>query len=140
MRKLVPVTASAFAIALVLAGCTVTGPTENFSGLPDEEKLVDELEGGDEAVQVFWMHEGAQIGVAISGSSGCPIIGNDIKVIAPEGEGNTVEIITNTIPADKLCTMDFVPHTSVFWTPANVSTAEPLTVRVQGEDLTLDVK
>jgi len=140
MRKLVPLTVSAFAVAFVLAGCTVTGPTENFSGLPDEEQIVNETEAGDEGVQAFWLQEGSQIGVAISGSSTCPVIGSDIKVVAPEGEGNTIEIVTVPIPGDQICTMDFVPHTSVFWTPNNVSTAEPLTIRVADQELELPVK
>ncbi|GAA2240109.1 hypothetical protein N1031_12985 [Herbiconiux moechotypicola] len=139
MRKLLPVTAVA-AFALALAGCTVTGPTENFSGFPDEERLVHEIEGGDEAVQAFWMQEGSQLGIAISGSSTCPVIGSDIKVIEEAGEGNTVEITTVPIPENQICTMDYVPHTSVFWTPAKVSTAEPLTIRVQGEEITLATK
>jgi hypothetical protein len=139
MRKLLPVTAVA-AFALALAGCTVTGPTENFSGFPDEERLVTEIDEGAEGTVAFWMQEGSQLGIAISGSSGCPVIGSDIKVIEPGGEGNTVEITTVPIPANQVCTMDYVPHTSVFWTPADVSTAEPLTIRVQGEELTLDVK
>jgi hypothetical protein len=141
MRKLAPLAAAALAVAFVLSGCTVTGPTENFSGLPDEERLVHELDANPEtAVQVFWMQEGSQLGVAIAGSSGCPVIGSDIKVIEPAGQGNTVEITTVPIPEDKICTMDYVPHTSVFWTPANISTAEPVTVRVQGEELELEVK
>ena len=40
MRKLVPLTVTTLAFAFALAGCTVTGPTENFSGLPDEEHLL----------------------------------------------------------------------------------------------------
>ncbi len=140
MRKLVPLTVSALAVAFVLAGCTVTGPTENFSGLPDEEQIATETEAGDEGLQAFWLQEGSQIGVAISGSSSCPVIGSDIKVVAPEGEGNIVEITTVPIPDDTICTMDYVPHTSVFWTPSNVSTAEPLIIRVADQELELPIK
>ena len=140
MRKLVPLSAAALAFAFVLAGCTVTGPTTNFSGLPDEESIANESEGADDGVQAFWLQEGSQLGVAISGSSGCPIIGSDIIVVEPKGEGNTVEITTVPRPADEICTMDFVPHTSVFWTPANVTTSEPLTVRVNDQEVELPVK
>ncbi len=140
MRKLVTVSATALAFAFVLTGCTMTGPTTNFSGLPDEEKLVHELEPSDSGLQAFWMQEGSQIGVAISGSSTCPVIGSDIKVIEPRGEGNTVEITTVPQPADQVCTMDFVPHTSVFWTPSDITTAEPLTVRVGDEEVEVEVK
>lgn len=140
MRKLVTVSATALAFAFVLTGCTMTGPTTNFSGLPDEEKLVHELEPSDSGVQGFWMQEGSQIGIAISGSSGCPVIGSDIKVIEPKGEGNTVEITTVPQPDDQICTMDYVPHTSVFWTPSNISTAEPLTIRVGDDEVEVEVK
>lgn len=141
MRKLAPLAAASLAVAFVLSGCTVTGPTENFSGLPDEERVVGELDEGAEAgLQAFWMQEGSQLGIVIAGSSSCPVIGSDIKVIEPKGEGNVVEITTVPIPSDKICTMDYVPHTSVFWTPADVTTTEPLVVRVQGEELEVPVK
>jgi hypothetical protein len=140
-RKLVPLTVATLAAAFALAGCTVTGPTENFPGLPDEEHVITESEGGaDAGLQAFWLHEGAQIGVAISGSSGCPVIGSDIIVVEPEGEGNVVQIDTVPIPADKICTMDFVPHTSVFWTPDFVTTTEPLTIRVGDQEVELPIK
>ena len=141
MRKLVPLTVATLAAAFALTGCTVTGPTENFSGLPDEEHIVTESEGGiDSPVQAFWLHEGAQIGVSISGSSSCPVIGSQIIVVDPAGEGNTVEITTVPQAEDKICTMDFVPHTSVFWTPDFVTTTEPLTIRVGDQEVELPIK
>lgn len=141
MRKLVPLTVATLAAAFALTGCTVTGPTENFSGLPDEEHIVTESEGGeDSGLRAFWLHEGAQIGVSISGSSTCPVIGSKISIVEPEGEGNTVEIATVPLPADQPCTMDFVPHTSVFWTPDFVTTTEPLTVRVGDQEVELPIK
>ncbi|MFB2554790.1 hypothetical protein [Herbiconiux liangxiaofengii] len=140
MRKLVPLTISAAAFALVLTGCTMTGPTQNFNGLPDEEEIVTESEGGaDQGLQAFWLQEGSQIAVAISGSSVCPVVGSDIKVIEPRGEGNVVEITTRPV-SDGPCTMDFVPHTSVFWTPQNVTTSEPLVVRVGDQEVELPIK
>ncbi|WP_291046756.1 hypothetical protein [Herbiconiux sp.] len=145
MRKLVPLTVATLAAAFALTGCTVTGPTENFSGLPDEEHIITESEGGeDSGLQAFWLHEGSQIGVAISGSSTCPVIGSKITVVEPEadgeGEGNVVEIATVPLSDDQPCTMDFVPHTSVFWTPDSVTTTEPLTVRVGDQEVELPIK
>lgn len=140
MRKLVTVSVSAAAFALVLSGCTMTGPTQNFSGLPDEEEIVTESEGGaDQGLQAFWLQEGSQVAVAISGSSTCPVVGSDIIVVEPAGEGNVVEITTRPV-SDGVCTMDFVPHTSVFWTPQDVTTAEPLVVRVGDQEVELPVK
>jgi hypothetical protein len=36
--------------------------------------------------------------------------------------------------------MDFVPHTTVFWTPTDVTTTEPLTVEVAGTTVTVPIK
>ncbi|WP_382303868.1 hypothetical protein [Herbiconiux sp. UC225_62] len=127
------------AASLLLAGCTVTGPTENFSGLPDEEHISQESEGGDDGLQAFWLEEGDSIAIAISGSSTCPVIGGHISVVEPAGEGNTVAITTMPV-SDGPCTMDFVPHTSVFWTPSRVTPAEPLTIQVDGREVVLPVK
>ncbi|MBF4571299.1 hypothetical protein ITJ64_02100 [Herbiconiux sp. VKM Ac-1786] len=140
MRKLVPAVLVATAFAFVLTGCTETGPTQNFSGLPDEEEIATESEGGaDQGLQAFWLQEGSQIAVAISGSSSCPVVGSRIDVVEPENEGNVVEITTRPISSGP-CTMDFVPHTSVFWTPDDVTTAEPLTVRVGDQEIELPIK
>ncbi|MCS5718329.1 hypothetical protein N1027_09270 [Herbiconiux sp. CPCC 205763] len=125
--------------SLLLAGCTVTGPTESFSGLPDEEHITQESEGGDDGLQAFWLEEGDSIAIAISGSSTCPVVGSRIRVVEPKGEGNTVAIDTVPLP-DQPCTMDFVPHTSVFWTPSKVTPAEPLTIQVDGREIVLPVK
>mgnify|MGYP001807783535 CR=1 FL=1 len=140
MRKLLPVTVVA-AFAFALAGCTVTGPTENFSGLPElEHGSTEHPEDGVDGIQAFWLQEGSQIAVSIPGSSGCPVIGSDIKVLKPRGEGNSVEIVTVPIPDDTICTMDLVPHTSVFWTPANITTTEPVSILVDGQEIELETK
>jgi hypothetical protein len=43
-------------------------------------------------------------------------------------------------PEDEICTADFVPHTTLFWTPTDVSTTEPLTVEVSGYEITVPIK
>jgi hypothetical protein len=139
-RKLVPLTLAAAALAFVLTGCTETGPTQNFSGLPDEEEITTESEAAaDSGLQAFWLQEGSQVAVAISGSSSCPVVGSHIEVIEPAVDGNVVEITTRPI-SEGPCTMDFVPHTSVFWTPGEITTAEPLTIRVGDQEIELPIK
>jgi hypothetical protein len=127
------------AASLLLAGCTVTGPTESFSGLPDEEHVTQQAGSEEDGLQAFWIEEGDSIAIAISGSSTCPVIGGHISVIEPAGQGNTIAISTMPLP-DRPCTMDFVPHTSVFWTPSKVTPAEPLTIQVDGREIVLPVK
>lgn len=140
MRKLVPLTIAAAAAAFVLTGCTVTGATTSFSGVPDEHAVSQESPADDTGVQAFWVEDGAALAVAVSGSSTCPVIGTRINVVSPAAEGNTVSIDTAPMPADQICTMDYVPHTTVFWTPNSVSTALPLVVQVNGQSVTLPVK
>ena len=36
--------------------------------------------------------------------------------------------------------MDFAPYTTVFWTPLEVTTTEPLKVKVAGSTVTVPVK
>lgn len=52
-------------------------------------------------------------------------------------EGNIVRVDTRDIPGNQPCTRDLVPHTSVFVTPSNVTTTQPLTIRVAGSDVKL---
>lgn len=139
MRTSALVTLPVLAVSLLLAGCTVTGPTENFSGLPDEEHITQEGGSEEDGLQAFWIEEGDQLAITISGSSTCPVVGSRISVVEPKGEGNTVAISTRPLP-DQPCTMDFVPHTSMFWTPSKVTPAEPLVIQVDGREITLPVK
>jgi hypothetical protein len=140
MRTSALIALPVLAASLLLAGCTVTGPTENFSGLPDEEHVSQQAGSEEDGLQAFWIGEGDQIAVAISGSSTCPVVGSHISVVDEKSEGNTVAITTVPIPGDKICTMDFVPHTSVFWTPSRVTPAEPLTIQIDGKEIVLPVK
>ena len=139
MRKLVPVSIAALAAAFLLTGCTVTGATASFAGVPDEHDVSQESEADDSGLQAFWVEDGSAVAIAISGSSTCPVVGTRINVVSPAGDGNTISIDTAPLP-DRPCTMDFVPHTTVFWTPNTVTTAEPLVVQVGDRTVTLPVK
>ena len=73
------------------------------------------------------------------GSSTCPVVPTELRVTAEAGEGNAVEAALPELP-DGPCTMDFTPHTTVFSTPADVTTTEPLEVTVGEQTVTGPIK
>ena len=125
------------AVPLLLTGCV--GAVDNFSGVPDH--VSGEPGGSEDAgLQAFWLKEGAQIAITVFGSSSCPQIVSDITVLEPKGEGNTIRANFVPIPADKPCTRDFVPHTTVFSTPGNITTTEKLTIESSAGKIALPIK
>ena len=74
------------------------------------------------------------------GSSTCPTVGKEIRVLEKAGEGNRVAIDLVQRPEDEICTADFVPHTTLFWTPVDVTTTEPLVVEVAGSEVQVPIK
>lgn len=124
-------------LALSLAGCAAQGT--NFAGVPNAERVVGETVTSDSGIEASWFHRGAEIAITIWGSSTCPVSGNWIHVVEPRGEGNTVSIDLNPV-SDGPCTVDYVPHTTLFYTPGAVTTTEPLRILVAGEELVLPVK
>lgn len=137
--------AVAVASVLLLAACAPgTGPADDYPGLPVSEH---EEEGGHEEPgheegepAATWVGQGGQLAVTLWGSSSCPPVGREIRVIEPAGKGNTVAIDLVERPEDEVCTMDLAPHTTVFWTPLDVTTTEPLKVEVAGSTVTVPVK
>ena len=154
--------AVALASVFLLSGCNPSGQAaENFSGLPFAEEAapvdVDPESGGEiddpaeeevegpaweesDQPQVAWWEEGGQLALVVYGSSTCPTVGQEIRVLEPAGEGNRVAIDLVQRPDDEVCTMDFVPHTTIFWTPVEVTTTEPLVVEVAGFDVEVPIK
>jgi hypothetical protein len=152
----------ALASVFLLSGCNPSGQAaENFSGLPVAEEAapvdVDPESGGEiddpaeeevegpaweesDQPQVAWWEEGGQLALVVYGSSTCPTVGQGIRVLEPAGEGNRVAIDLVQRPDDEVCTMDFVPHTTIFWTPVEVTTTEPLVVEVAGFDVEVPIK
>lgn len=152
----------ALASVFLLSGCNPSGQAaENFSGLPVAEEAapvdVDPESGGElddpaeeevegptweesDQPQVAWWEEGGQLALVVYGSSTCPTVGQEIRVLEPAGEGNRVAIDLVQRPDDEVCTMDFVPHTTIFWTPVEVTTTEPLVVEVAGFDVEVPIK
>ena len=157
--------AVALSSLFLLSACTSpSGAAEDFQGRPvpeeaaavdvgagpdeagvggdegeEAEEAVDPMEPNDEPLVVWWA-DGGQLALTISGSSTCPVVGSDIRVLEPAGEGNRVAISLVQRPADEICTMDFVPHTTLFWTPYDVTTVEPLFVEVMGTEVEVPIK
>ncbi|HVL63168.1 MAG TPA: hypothetical protein VM430_17405 [Microbacterium sp.] len=153
--------AVALSSLFLLSACTPPGgAAEDFQGRPvpeeapvvdvgggqdeagvggDEAEEVDPMEPNDEPIVVWWA-DGGQLALTISGSSSCPVVGQDIRVLEPAGEGNRVAISLVEYPADQMCTADFVPHTTLFWTPYDVTTTEPLFVEVMGTEVEVPIK
>ncbi len=143
----------AVASVFLLSACNPSPrPIENFAGMPvsdhagdaegnggDDEEHADE-ETATEGLSAQWLGQGGQIAVTVSGSSTCPPVGTRINVIDQAGEGNRVSVDLAELPADQVCTMDYVPHTTVFWSPVFVTTTEPLVVEVGDQSVTVPIK
>lgn len=143
--------AVAVASVFLLSACNPSPRAiEDFPGMPVSEHVGEEGTGDDEGVaeeetaaeglSAQWVGQGGQLAVTISGSSTCPPVGTRINVIEPAGEGNRVSVDVAELPADQPCTMDLVPHTTVFWSPVFVTTTEPLVVEVGDQSVTVPVK
>ncbi|MEJ3403885.1 hypothetical protein WDJ51_03995 [Rathayibacter sp. YIM 133350] len=121
------------ALALTLAGCASQGnrPVEDYSGYPkgatgtpDESRLEP---------FASWLSGGDRLALTLYGSSTCPPTGERLNVQSP----NWLDARLVTLPPDTVCTMDYVPHTTVFDTPAGVSSRSDVTITVQGRTITL---
>ncbi|MGR2752955.1 hypothetical protein [Agromyces arachidis] len=163
VRRL-PFAAVALATVLLLAGCAPGAPVEDFAGLPvvdedteaegeaseteeggptDDEAEEGEAEElpdptGDEPV-VQYLNDGGRLAITIWGSSTCPVVPSELRVTAEAGEGNAVEAVLPQ-PPNRPCTMDFVPHTTIFSTPMDVTTTQPLEVTIGDQVVTVPIK
>lgn len=126
-RKRVGVAAAAIVMVLGLAGCAAgIGPSEQYPGAPSgvsQEALTGET-------QAFYVSDSGAIAVVLWGSSTCPLIGERMVTEQPAADGNAVRVDVRKIAEDQPCTRDLVPHTTVFPTPGDVTTTQPLTIRV----------
>ncbi|KQX08019.1 MULTISPECIES: hypothetical protein [unclassified Leifsonia] len=129
---------------LALAGCSGAGSgggsgssgargsaaVENFAGGP--KGVVDR---GESALAPYasWLDSGEQIALTLYGSSGCPPIGERMRVAS----SNSLVVSVVPIPPDKACTADYAPHTTVFATPEDVTTDSDVSIRVDDQSITL---
>ena len=61
----------------------------------------------------LWLAGGEQIALTLYGSSGCPPVGDTMRVAS----SNSLVVSVVPIPPDQACTADYAPHTTVFATP-----------------------
>jgi len=154
--------------ALLLAGCASPTAVEDFPGLPlvpvaaaeDDAEASDTggAEEGEEAegeeaepeleeldvpvgeTSAVYLDYGDRLAVVTWGSSSCPLVGTDIVVLEDANSGNAVRVELEEIPEDAICTADIAPHTTVFGTPENTTTTQPLRVEVGDEEIIVPVK
>lgn len=135
--------AAAVASVFLLSACNPGGGAiENYSGTPVSDHAGDAEgnTGSHDGAQAVWLMQGAQLAVTVPGSSTCPVVGSNIRVLDKKHEGNRVAIDVVQRDENEACTMDSVPHTTVFWTPVDVTTTEKLVVEVSGQSITVPVK
>ncbi|MGR0319304.1 hypothetical protein [Agromyces sp. ZXT2-3] len=156
---------AAIASVLLLTACNPgSGAVEDFPGLPvaeeeaeaeaggeetdlggstedqtDEEDTVEVPEPTGDEPYVQYLDDGGKLAITIWGSSTCPVVPTELKVVAEAGEGNAVEAVLPE-PETGPCTADFVPHTTVFWTPVFTTTTEPLEVTIGDQVVTVPIK
>ena len=140
--------------ALALAGCASPTAIEDFSGLPrvpvaaaegadegeEAEPELEELDVPAGETSAAYLDNGDRLAVVTWGSSSCPLVGTDIVVLEDADSGNAVRVELAEIPEDAICTADFAPHTTVFGTPENTTTTQPLRVEVGDEEIVVPVK
>ena len=117
-------------LALVaLAGCAQTS-TKAVTSYHGDPKGVEVPAGatGDSPFSV-WLKGGDQFSVTLYGSSTCPPVATKIDVTSHNH-------VTLTVPSPtakgKVCTMDFVPHTTVFTTPGAIDRKTNVSITGQG--------
>ena len=119
---------------LALAGCAQnsTKPVTDYKGEPKGVEAPASSAGG--APFSVWLKGGDQFTVTLYGSSTCPPVATRFKLTGH----NKVEL---TVPKPgskgKVCTMDYVPHTTVFATPNTIDRHSDVAVTGQGLTWTL---
>jgi hypothetical protein len=115
----------------------VEGALEDEQGGAQDVRFVEqELEVEPGQAAATYLENGVKLAVVLWGSSTCPPVGERMHVLPDEP--NAVRIDLREIPQDRPCTMDLVPHTTVFGT--KTSTVEPLVIHVGDETIELPVK
>ena len=119
--------------ALTLAGCSSpsTKPITDYKGEPKGVEAPPSSAGG--APFSVWLKKGTQFTVTTYGSSSCPPVGTGLSVT----DANKITVTIKTYPKDKVCTMDYTPHTTVFATPGNVDPHKDTKITVQDVRYTL---
>ncbi|GAB3809176.1 hypothetical protein GCM10028798_36400 [Humibacter antri] len=126
-RVVVASAVAGFAV-LALAGCAQnsTKPVTDYKGEPKGVEAPASSAGG--APFSVWLKGGDQFTVTLYGSSTCPPVPSRFSLTGH----NKVELTMPKAPKNKICTMDYVPHTTVFATPNTVDRHTDVSVTGQG--------
>jgi len=116
--------------ALALSACASAwgGAITDYRGEPKGVVAPPSSAGG--APWAAWLEGGDELAVTLYGSSGCPPVVESLDV----SKDNAVDVRVKKYPADRACTMDYVPHTTVFRTPSELDRGAP--VEFTADDLT----
>ena len=119
-------------VLAALAGCSssVSHPVDDYKGEPKGVVAPPSSAGG--AAYAVWLKNGAQFAIVLYGSSTCPPKVAMVETIASNQLKATPAPISGTV-----CTQDYVPHTTVFATPAKVTTTSDVTIKLPDSTLTL---
>ena len=124
------VLASAVAVLAVaaLAGCTQnsTKPITDYKGEPKGVEAPASSAGG--APFSVWLKGGDQFSVTLYGSSTCPPRATRFALTGH----NKVELTISKAAKNKVGTMDYVPHTTVFSTPNTIDRTSDVSISGQG--------
>lgn len=132
VRKRMGIAAAAIVMVVGLTGCAAgVGSSVQFAGVPDG--VAEKALTGDP--QAFYVSDSGAIAIVLWGSGTCPLIGERMVVEKSAAEGNVVRVDVQATAEDRPCTRDLRPHTTVFPTPNEVTTTEPLTIRVADTEI-----
>ncbi|WP_243062247.1 hypothetical protein [Humibacter sp. RRB41] len=127
------VMASAVAVLAVvaLAGCAQnsTKPITDYKGEPKGVDAPANSAGG--APFSVWLKGGDQFSVTLYGSSTCP---PRVTRFALTGHNKMELTVPDPAAKGKICTMDYVPHTTVFSTPNTIDRKSD--VSITGQSMT----
>lgn len=122
-------------VVLALTACAAgAAPTEEYAGGP--QGVRESALNGEP--QAFYLADAGAIAIVLWGSSTCPPVGERMVVEEPAEKGNVVRVDVREQTDGRPCTRDLTPHTSVFVTPASVTTTKALTIRVDGIEIGLE--
>lgn len=125
------------ATSIMLVGCASsntplsTSPVESYQGEPKGVDAPPSSAGG--APFSVWLKDGDQFTVTLYGSSSCPPEPTSFTV----GKKNDITLTLPKPAANKACTADYIPHTSVFATPAAIDRHTDVKITGQGMIFTL---
>lgn len=120
-----------FALSLVACSGASNKPITDYKGEPKKVDAPPSSSGG--APFSVWMKDGAQFTITLYGSSSCPPTGAALDVTGT----NKITVAVADLPKNKACTMDYVPHTTVFATPSAIDPHADVKVTVQDVRFTL---